>query len=144
MHSANKRRRYIVPLSLIGWAHTQTDPWICYHRFSLRLSGKRCLFCIGAIEFGHKGWHLHMLVMRIRGRNIFLGLKNRSRPESYRFKVNVYCSQCVVIMHLEAIGQGPFYIFGWGRSRHFLWTVFGGHISGHATTCFWISLNNGG
>ena len=27
MHPANERRRYIVTSSLIGWAHTQNDPW---------------------------------------------------------------------------------------------------------------------
>ena len=27
MGSANKRRRYNVTSSLIGWAHTQNDPW---------------------------------------------------------------------------------------------------------------------
>ena len=27
MHPANERRRYIVTTSLIGWAHTQNDPW---------------------------------------------------------------------------------------------------------------------
>ena len=24
----NERRRYIVTSSLIGWAHTQNDPWV--------------------------------------------------------------------------------------------------------------------
>ena len=28
MHPANERPRYIVTSSLIGWAHTQNDPWI--------------------------------------------------------------------------------------------------------------------
>ena len=28
MHPANERRRYIVTTSLIGWAHTSTDPWV--------------------------------------------------------------------------------------------------------------------
>ena len=28
MGSANERRRYIVTSSLIGWAHTQNDPWV--------------------------------------------------------------------------------------------------------------------
>ena len=27
MGSANKRQHYIVTLSIIGWAHTQNDPW---------------------------------------------------------------------------------------------------------------------
>ena len=27
MASANERRRYIVTSPLIGWAHTQNDPW---------------------------------------------------------------------------------------------------------------------
>ena len=30
---ANDRRRYIVTSSLIGWAHTQNDPWFCLCRF---------------------------------------------------------------------------------------------------------------
>ena len=28
MGSANERRRYYVTPSIIGWAHTQNDPWI--------------------------------------------------------------------------------------------------------------------
>ena len=28
MGSANERWRYIVMSSLIGWAHTQNDPWV--------------------------------------------------------------------------------------------------------------------
>ena len=28
MRTANKRRRYIVTSSIIGWAHTQNDPFI--------------------------------------------------------------------------------------------------------------------
>ena len=28
MRPANERRRYIVTSSLIGWAHTQNDPWV--------------------------------------------------------------------------------------------------------------------
>ena len=28
MGSAKERRRYTVTSSLIGWAHTQNDPWI--------------------------------------------------------------------------------------------------------------------
>ena len=28
MRPANERRRYIVTLSLIGWAHSQNDPWL--------------------------------------------------------------------------------------------------------------------
>ena len=31
MHPANERRRYIVTSSLIGWAHTQNDPWRQVH-----------------------------------------------------------------------------------------------------------------
>ena len=27
MRPANERRRYIVTASLIGWVHTQNDPW---------------------------------------------------------------------------------------------------------------------
>ena len=29
---ANKRRRYIVTSSFIGWAHTQNDPWLYFSR----------------------------------------------------------------------------------------------------------------
>ena len=29
MHTANERWRYNVRSSLIGWAHTQNDPWEC-------------------------------------------------------------------------------------------------------------------
>ena len=29
MRPANERRRYIVTSPLIGWAHTQYDPWGC-------------------------------------------------------------------------------------------------------------------
>ena len=28
MGSANERRRYTVTSSLIGWAHTENDPWV--------------------------------------------------------------------------------------------------------------------
>ena len=31
MHPANERRRYSVTSSLIGWLHTQNDPWSLYH-----------------------------------------------------------------------------------------------------------------
>ena len=31
MGSANERRRYVVPPPLIGWAHTQNDPWLAMH-----------------------------------------------------------------------------------------------------------------
>ena len=30
MHSANERRRYIVTSPLIGWVHTQKDPWVLH------------------------------------------------------------------------------------------------------------------
>ena len=30
---ANERRRFIVTSSLVGWAHTQNDPWLCYYLY---------------------------------------------------------------------------------------------------------------
>ena len=37
MDSANERRRYIVTPPLIGWAHTQKDPWILHTKLDLML-----------------------------------------------------------------------------------------------------------
>ena len=31
VHPANESRRYIVTPSLIGWVHTQNDPWACIY-----------------------------------------------------------------------------------------------------------------
>ena len=33
--SANERRRYAVMPSLIGWSHTQNDPWACISSMSI-------------------------------------------------------------------------------------------------------------
>ena len=35
MCPANERRRYIITSSLIGWAHTQNDPWLLGCRLSV-------------------------------------------------------------------------------------------------------------
>ena len=41
MHPANVRRRYIVTSSLIGWAHTQNNPWNTWHNDSENNPGQK-------------------------------------------------------------------------------------------------------
>ena len=43
VHPANGRRRYIVTSSLIGWAHSQNDPWLLWSAIRY-LSGDQFLF----------------------------------------------------------------------------------------------------
>ena len=55
MCSANERRRYIVTSSLIGWAHTQIDPWtLTYSEPQLKYSWHASVFVVNYSKKKHE------------------------------------------------------------------------------------------
>ena len=95
MGSANERRRYIVTLSFIGWAHTQNGPWgddkgvrvtLVLHciadsqPYSLSLfhsTSPRSLFCFYSMVTLHSSNYLNQWWPRYKkfGLNIFVSLQ---------------------------------------------------------------------
>ena len=67
MGSATQRRRYIVTLSLFGWAHTQNDPWLWFGAGEIvRVTCTRVNNCLGISDATMKdmGNRLHEFASR--------------------------------------------------------------------------------
>ena len=58
MHPANERRCYNVTLSLIGWVHTKTYPWISWRIFSLYFKWCEYDLFLSSIFGKSYAWHV--------------------------------------------------------------------------------------
>ena len=74
MHPANRRRHYIVTLSLMGWVHTQNDPWVPAHVLlhkgawqSADDSTNLDLFLLLSIIWGNVLWFIYTQIAKFIG-----------------------------------------------------------------------------
>ena len=96
MHPANERRRYNVTSSLIGWGHTQNDPWNIYmtyfsHECPFHVDGSDNLVCLVMINCSLNCCAISMNIYD------FLVAEHCTGPQicsvmcmPYHFKVNGY------------------------------------------------------